>query len=373
VSVYERTGEEKLITKDQAISRKYIDIMSSSTKTAMNLNVNDQGSQLSYSSYSSRSLQCKCLILEIGETCDYCQFMSKKEAKLRENEEKIKQITPTISVATQMTDNNDDEDDEISIVVSKFHSSKEKKKEKKKKKKTSTTTKPSAKLQFINGKREHNENLLKIHRLKDDILKYLWMMVTQVWKCHSDKSLEQVQELWDRSRLLPFPFLEEPEKKQPQVMIASDLRGKLDWKIIDPVDNYTIDVYLIHSLGTPILKCIKVQPNHRALIITDNWSCKDFPKDTIILSTKQFMYDYSKQHYISEHIRLEDSEIIRVLRRYDCDVNRYPLINDKDPALLYFFGFHCPKMVNIPRPSVTAGVTPYYRFVSNLRPPIGEL
>lgn len=225
------------------------------------------------------------------------------------------------------------------------------------------------KLQYINGKREHIENLLKLENRKT-ILKHIWKMIHEVWHCTSNRTLEETIDLWDKP-LLPFPFLGEPD---PGVQSSSDIRGQLDWKVTD-VDGQTIDIYFIHSLGTPILKRIQKAQETKVklcVIVIDNCPSsekevpKDAPKGTLIFSSKRFMFDYMAHHYtiMTTPVALSDYEIGCVLKKYDKDVTRYPMIPRRDPMILFIFGFHPPKMINTPRVSITAGISPYYRVVS---------
>lgn len=162
--------------------------------------------------------------------------------------------------------------------------------------------------------------------------------------------------------------------QQPDVVTltcATDLRGRLDWDIVDPVDNYKIEVFLVHSLGSPILNHVVVKPKHRAVIIIDNCSSaekeipKDLPKNTFIFSAKKFMNNFRENHYVkmATPVALSRDEIISVMNKYEKDLSLYPIISVRDPLIQYFFGFHPPRMINTPKISVTTGIAPFYRRV----------
>jgi hypothetical protein len=261
-----------------------------------------------------------------------------------------------------------DSDEEVTPKKEK-RKKKEKKKTKKKEKKASSS-KPSLKLQYTNGKRKHNEELLKYEK-RLIILKNLWKLIHETWKCTSDKTIDNITELADEEKLLPIPFLPESES----TWTAIDIKGMLNWKIIDPVDQYEISIFLVHSLGIPILKHVKMGPKQRAVIIIDNCPSsekeqpKEFPKDTIILRAKMFLSDYMNHYYnqVSKIIALGTPQIQDLMQKTEQDITKYPVIWDDDINLIMHFGFHLPAMINTPQVSISCGIADYPRVVMSKR------
>jgi len=197
---------------------------------------------------------------------------------------------------------------------------------------------------------------------------------------------------WDADRMLPIPMnqtsvavggcvggkkkVTDEKKAKPSPLPWSaqthmnDIRGMLNWKIRDPVDDVSISVYMMHSLGLPLLKQIKVDMKQRIIILTDDIIADqdvptDLPKEITIFPARRFLYDHASHHYnlMAQQESMTDDEVQQVLTKYDINAHRHPSIYQNDPLLQYFYCFHTPKMISIPRPSVNSGMADYFRVV----------